>query len=99
MFEDKTHESILEEMLAQIPDSYDKREGSIIFDAISPAALEIGNIYMALDQMLNETFADTASREYLIRLAAERGMSPTAASAAVLKGEFTPSTVNIPVGS
>lgn len=99
MFEQMTYESILESMLASIPDSYDKREGSIIYDALSPAALELNNLYMALDSMFNESFGDTASREYLVRLCAERGITPSAASPAVLKAEFTPATLQIAIGA
>ena len=41
MYEEMTFEAILERMLNRIPDSLDKREGSVIYDAIAPAALEI----------------------------------------------------------
>ena len=45
-------------------------------------------MYIALDGLLSETFADTASREFLIKRAAERGITPTNATYAVLKGKF-----------
>lgn len=99
MFEDKTYESILAAMLATIPDEYDKREGSIIYDALSPAALELNNMYLALATMINESYGDTASREYLIRLCAQRGITPEPATKAVLQLECTPSSLNIPIGA
>lgn len=80
-------------------DNMDKREGSIIYDALAPAAVELQLMYIEFDIILQETFADTASREYLIRRAAERGIIPIAATHAILKGEFTPSTLNIPIGA
>ena len=61
MFEDMTYEHILQRMLNKIPSSMDKREGSIIYDALAPAAVELTQLYMDLDLTLNETFADTAS--------------------------------------
>ena len=64
MFEDMTYEYILQRMLNKIPSSMDKREGSIIYDALAPAAVELAQLYMDLDLTLNETFADTASRQY-----------------------------------
>lgn len=68
MYEDKTYEAILQEKLARVASSLDKREGSIIFDALAPNSLESAMIYVALDTVLNETFADTASRDYLMGL-------------------------------
>lgn len=74
----------------------DTREGSIIHDALAPAALEIMNLFMEMNAMLNDTFADTASREYLIKRCAERGIVPIAATSAILKGEFN---ISVPIGS
>lgn len=88
MYEDVTFEEILERILDRISDSVDKREGSIIYDAIAPAALELAQMYIELDIVLSESFGDTASRDYLIRRAAERGIKPTPATKAIVKGEF-----------
>lgn len=96
MYEDKTYEAILQEKLARVASSLDKREGSIIFDALAPNSLESAMIYVALDTVLNETFADTASRDYLIMRCAERGITPLPATCAVGIGEFS---MDIPVGT
>lgn len=96
MYEDKTYEAILEDKLARVASTLDKREGSIIFDALAPNSLESAMIYVALDTILNETFADTASRDYLIKRCAERGITPLTATAAVAVGEFS---MEIPIGS
>lgn len=96
MYEDKTYEAILQEKLARVASSLDKREGSIIFDALAPNSLESAMIYVALDTVLNETFADTASRDYLIMRCAERGITPLPATCAVGVGEFS---MDIPVGT
>lgn len=96
---DITYEEILERMLDRIPDSMDKREGSVIYDALAPAAAELQIMYIELDNVMNETFADTATRDWLIRRVAERGIIPKPATNAILKGEFTPSTLEIPIGS
>lgn len=94
-----TYDEIMERMLSNVPDSYDKREGSIIWDALSPAAIELNNLYMEFESMLNESYGDTATREYLIRICAERGVKPYSASQTVVKGVFTPSSLDIPIGS
>ncbi len=88
MFEDRTFESIMEEMLERVDSRLDKREGSVIYDALAPAAAEISQLYADMEQMINQVFADSAEREYLIRRAAERGMAPKAASFAEVLGEF-----------
>lgn len=95
MFESVTQGELLQRMLDQVNVKYDKREGSIIFDALAPASVELQNLYISLDSVLNESFADTASREYLIRHCEERGIEPKKASAATVKGVFTPETVDV----
>lgn len=99
MFEQRTFELILQSLLDRVPDTLDKREGSIIYDALAPAAAELQNAYISLDMVLDEGFADTASWEYLIKRCAERGIFPAEATAAVVKGVFTPVNLEIPVGA
>lgn len=96
MYEEKTYEALLQEKLARVASSLDKREGSIIFDALAPNSLESAMIYVALDTVLNETFADTASRDYLVLRCRERGITPLAATYAEGLGEFS---MNVPIGS
>lgn len=99
MYENVTFESIMEDMLARVPSTMDKREGSVIWDALAPCAVELQNVYIALNTVLNETFADTASLYYLAKRAAERGISQKLASQAVLQGEFTPVNLELSIGS
>lgn len=98
-YEHITYETILENMLDRVDDRYDKRESSVIFNALAPAAVELAHLYMEFDIILTETFGDTASRDYLIRRAAERGVTPYPATHSVARGEFTPSAIEIPIGS
>lgn len=86
-------------MLARTSNNLDHREGSFLWDGVAPSAMELMNIYLALQAILNETFADTASRKYLIKRAAERGIEPKEASYAIVTGKFTPETVEVPIGS
>lgn len=99
MYESKTYEAILEDCLARIPDSFDKREGSIIFDALAPACVEIANLYISIDALLNQTFVDSAEEEYLDKRVKERGIERIAATYAVVKAEFTPTDLSIPTGT
>lgn len=95
MYENITFETILQRMLDRIPNTLDKREGSVIYDALAPAAVELQLAYIEFDQILNESFADTASRDFLIRRCAERGIIPKTKTKAVLKGEFTPTNIDL----
>lgn len=99
MFENVRYEDILQRMIDRIPEGMDKREGSIIYDALAPAAIELQLMYIDLDVILQETFADTATREYLIRRAKEKGIIPYPKSKAILKAVSTPININIPIGS
>lgn len=79
MYEAQTYEAILARMLQKalsINSNLDTREGSLVWYGDAPAAVELQNLYIALETVLNETFADTASRPYLILRAAERGPFP-----------------------
>ena len=92
---DVTYNEILERMLARVSDKFDKREGSVIFDTHSPTALELQMLYMELNTVLSEAYGDSASREYLILRCKERGITPLPATRAVLKGKFTPTSIDV----
>lgn len=96
MYEEQTYEKILQRSLERVGADVDKREGSLIMNAIAPVSAEHANIYILLDGILNNGFADTASREYLVMRAGERGITPFPATKAVLKGKFN---MEIPIGS
>lgn len=88
MYEDMTYEVILKRVMDRIPDGIDKREGAVIYDAIAPAVVELQNVYIELGWALDQVFADTAVREYLVRRCAEWGIVPYPAAKAALRGEF-----------
>lgn len=76
---------ILSRMLSAVPDDVDKREGSIIYDALAPAALMMAEQYFMLTQLADMFFADTAKGEWLDRVAANFGLVREAATKAVRK--------------
>lgn len=88
IFDDNTFENVLERNLDRIPDEFDKREGSVIYDAIAPMAIEISLLYSYLDFLFKNAFGDTANRYWLIERAKERGIEPYKASKAVIIGRF-----------
>ena len=48
MYENITEEVILQRMMDRVPSSMDKREGSIIHDALAPTAIEHQLLYIDL---------------------------------------------------
>lgn len=99
MYEHETQEGILRRMLERVSALLDKREGAIIYDATAPASIELQNLYIALDTVLRETFADTASLPYLELRTRERGISRRPASCAQALGEYSPPELEIPLGA
>ncbi len=101
LYEDMTYEALLTRMMDRVLEQYpnlDSREGSIIFNALAPAALELAIAYVELDNAINESFAETATREYLLRHCEQMGMDISVfdASAGVHKGVFN---VEVELGS
>lgn len=91
-------ETILQRMLDRVPDTFDKREGSVIYDALAPAAYELAVAYADMEKKRKNTFAGTADRDGLIECCAEIGITPHEATYATRKGLFTPSTLEIKIG-
>lgn len=98
MYENKDFDTIMEEMLDSVSDKLDKREGSVIYDAIAPMAMELAQAYIDMDMILNESYADTASYYYLIKRAAERGIYPKEETYAVCKMVVEPVYAPISIG-
>lgn len=95
MYENVTFEAILQRMLDKIR-GVDKREGSIAYDVTAPTAIEFQNSYINLDGVLAESYADTASKQYLIKRCDERGIHIEPATYAIRQGEFN---IDVPIGS
>lgn len=88
MYEEMTFSKILEKTLERISDKYDKRQGAIIYDAIAPVCVELAKFYLELDRILDEGFADTATRKYLIKRAKERGLFPYKPTFAIILAQL-----------
>jgi uncharacterized phage protein gp47/JayE len=102
MYEHETFEAILNRMLAAVPSDVDKREGSIIYDALAPAAVELAQMYMELDVNVNLYFIDTATGEFLDRRAEAFNINRIPAIKSQRKGLFYDSLnalFDIPIGS
>ncbi len=88
MYENMTFENIMDRCLARVSASVDKREGSIVYDAIAPAAAELAILYIELAYLMDRAFPDTETGDDLTKKCRERSVFRTAATQAVRKGYF-----------
>ena len=94
MWEDMTYENILNDMLSRVTSDVDKREGSIIYDALAPAAYKLAESYFMLNLFLDLVSGDTAVGEYLDRVVADYGITRKPATYAIRQIE-TNGTIDI----
>lgn len=102
MYESMTFENIMDRCLARVASSIDKREGSVVYDAIAPAAAELAIMYIELAYLLDRAFPDTATGDDLTKKVQERSIFRIAATAAVRKGYFengSGGAMDVPIGS
>lgn len=95
-FSAQTYQNILREMLARIPNTYDKRDTSPIPTALGPAAWVIEGFYLTLDRVQSSGFVQTAVGSSLDLLSALGGIQRYPASAAIRLGVFNTA---VPIGS
>ncbi|ERT61254.1 baseplate J/gp47 family protein [Megasphaera vaginalis (ex Srinivasan et al. 2021)] len=89
MYENMTYEFIEKRVLARVKSEFDKREGSIIFDATAPVSFELAEAYIMARVILKQTFATTADREFLALRAMEFNIYPEQATYAEVEGQFS----------
>lgn len=97
-----TFNYLLNQALATVPSTLDKRQGSIIYDAIAPACYVLAGFYNNLRQAYSDAFASTAIGEALDLKAAEQGITRDAATYAIRLGYFADAEEDpmaIPLGS
>lgn len=96
MYEDRTYEALVKSALSRVPNSIDKREGSMVFNGVAPSMAELAQLYIGLDFVFKATYLLTAPREYLIKRASDRNMAPKPASPAVFRAECN---IEVPLGT
>jgi len=74
LFEDKTQKLLLENMKKAFTGSVSTGEGSFVESVFSPAAIELAQTYVGMEQILKEAFPQTASFESLKLKAEEYGI-------------------------
>lgn len=88
-------------MLDNVPNDIDKREGSIIYDALAPVAMVGAQQSLSLANILRETYIKTAQGEFLDYRAVEHGTSRYEATNTEVKAKFNDddgNPINVEVG-
>lgn len=102
MNEGTAMEHIMGRMLGRIPGDLDKREGSVIYDALAPAAAELAQLYIELELQLRLAYGTTASGEYLALRTADFGVDRQMATPSRRRALFYGSgdvPFDVPIGS
>mgnify|MGYP000705380381 CR=1 FL=1 len=91
MYEDMTFENIMDRCLDRVSSSIDKREGSVVYDAIAPAAAELAIMYIELAYLMDRAFPDTESGDDLFaKEVSSEHRQPPQFERAILKTETAP---------
>lgn len=87
-FEAKDYDYFLKQMLDRVPENIDKREGSIIYDAVAPAAMTMAEQSLAMANIVRQTYVKTAQDEFLDYRAVEYGTARYPATQTEVKAKF-----------
>lgn len=84
----------LDKMLDNVPDDIDQREGSIVFDALAPAAMAMTQQSLTMANIIRQSYIKTAQGEFLDYRAVEHGTARYAATQTEVKAKFLDSDGN-----
>ena len=88
-FSKYTFDYFINSALNNVPDTLDKREGSIIYDAIAPVALDYEALAIELQNALLMSFTQTATDEFLDYRGQEKGLTRKPATYAQVTAVMT----------
>ena len=102
MSDGHSYGEIMARCLNRAENNVDKREGSILYDALAPACAELAALYTEVETMLDRAWPDTAAGEDLDRKVRERAVRRQEATFAVRRGRFYGAdggALDVPVGT
>lgn len=68
----RSKEEIAKTMMQNLPDTYDRSEGSVTWDLVTPAAIELADREETDETILKNAFYDTADEEHKLMIAHDR---------------------------
>lgn len=93
-----TYPALLRDALNSVPGDVDKREGSIIYDALAPLCMMLAKSFDVLHQVASQSRFQTAQGEYLDLCGAQFGIYRAPATHAKWSAKMLPSTVVVETG-
>lgn len=85
MFEEYTHERMLEDVLNNAPEGIDTRKGGVFYDAVNGILIKVAKLYTDLDLVIELSRLTTTTGEALDAKAGEYGLTRLAATKAKYK--------------
>ena len=89
MFNDRTFDKIMSEMMSEFGADVRTDEGSLAYNACAKQAQKLEEVYGDMDELNDNMLPDTQDISHLIRYAGERGISYNYATAPVVRGVFS----------
>ena len=97
-----TYDDILGDALSRVPDTIDKRQGSLVFTALAPACYKLAEYYDALRDLRLNTNILTATGDSLDIIGVENGLMRLPETKALLNArveDIQGNPITIPIGS
>lgn len=88
LYADNEFDDVMANLMSRVPDDIDKREGSVIYDALAPVAIELMLLYYEYLDTVRNSFGITADRPSLILRALDRDVHIKEATHSIVKGVF-----------
>lgn len=88
MFDDRTFDTIMEEMLSRFGAKIRTDEGSLAYNACAKIAEKLEEIYADMEELYDNILPDTQDEFHLIEYGRERGLDYQYATCPVAKGVF-----------
>ena len=96
MYEDKTFEAILTEAKKEAGTGVQMGEGYLLYNALAALSYEIQKLYIQLNYLYEQSHADTADLDELVKIAKDRGIIRKMATPAEVLVE---ANCTVPIGS
>lgn len=88
MFDDRTQDIIMDEMMVEFGGGVRTDEGSLAYNACAKISEKLEEVYGDMDELNDNLLPDTQDESHLISYGSERGVKYSYATAPVVKGVF-----------
>lgn len=97
---DNSQALVLRRMLDDLPNTYDKTQGTFLYDMLSAVAMEVEGAYIQMDEVMNEAFLTNATGMFLDAKGTELGLDRKLGAFASVTLTFTGTDgIVVPIGT